>query len=236
MYKSALCMALLSSISLSAQAFSVESMSITGGTLDVTDSFGQSMFGPMSLTPGSAAIVSDGVNNGVIDADGHHGDASNPVLTAMLMDIPVHGYFAHSAETLAPPCNPTCSLITLADPEPGAITITGSPWDPAITADFSGFFTEWNGNHILQGGTATGTGSWIVIPTVEGGQGVFDFTLSWSAYNAQGPFEGLTGNWTLTGTAVTAVPEAETYALMLAGLGLVGFAARRRRSTQAVPV
>ena len=29
---------------------------------------------------------------------------------------------------------------------------------------------------------------------------------------------------------VTAVPEPETYALMLAGLGLVGFAARRRKS------
>jgi hypothetical protein len=29
--------------------------------------------------------------------------------------------------------------------------------------------------------------------------------------------------------AVTAVPEPETYALMLAGLGIVGFVARRRR-------
>jgi hypothetical protein len=29
--------------------------------------------------------------------------------------------------------------------------------------------------------------------------------------------------------AVTPVPEAETYAMMLAGLGLVGFAAARRR-------
>jgi hypothetical protein len=31
------------------------------------------------------------------------------------------------------------------------------------------------------------------------------------------------------GVAVTAVPEPETYAMLLAGLGLVGFAARRRR-------
>jgi secreted PhoX family phosphatase len=31
---------------------------------------------------------------------------------------------------------------------------------------------------------------------------------------------------------ITAVPEAETYAMMLAGLGLVGFAAARRRSVK----
>lgn len=51
------------------------------------------------------------------------------------------------------------------------------------------------------------------------------------------------GNYTITGTAtaspydggyaalsVTPVPEPESYALILAGLGLVGFAARRRRA------
>ena len=35
-------------------------------------------------------------------------------------------------------------------------------------------------------------------------------------------------NFSLESVAITAVPEPETYALMLAGLGLVGFAARRR--------
>jgi hypothetical protein len=30
---------------------------------------------------------------------------------------------------------------------------------------------------------------------------------------------------------VTAVPEAETYAMLLAGLGLVGFIVRRRKQT-----
>ena len=42
------------------------------------------------------------------------------------------------------------------------------------------------------------------------------------------------GLWTLQGSTLTysvaAVPEAETYAMMLAGLGLVGFMVRRRRN------
>lgn len=39
----------------------------------------------------------------------------------------------------------------------------------------------------------------------------------------------LGSNGVLTYTAVAAVPEAETYAMMLAGLGLVGFMVRRRK-------
>lgn len=39
-----------------------------------------------------------------------------------------------------------------------------------------------------------------------------------------------TGKLSYTTAAVAAVPEADTYALMLAGMGLVGFMARRRRA------
>lgn len=225
MYRYALSMALLGGFALPAQALvTVESMTITGGTLEVTAPDGVSMFGILNLIPGSAATVDDGLLNGVIDADGHHGSPSNPVVTTTLLDIPVLGYFAHSAVT----CNAGCSeMITIHDPDPNAITMTG-PWAPEISADFSGFFVDFNGNQFLQGGTATGTANWIAYPTAEGHGGIFDFTLSWSAYNAQGPFEGLTGHWTLTGTAVMAVPEAESWALMLAGLGLVGAVTRRR--------
>ena len=48
-------------------------------------------------------------------------------------------------------------------------------------------------------------------------------------FNATG--EGFANeSWKITAASVTAVPEPETYALMLAGLGMMGFIARRRRA------
>ena len=40
-------------------------------------------------------------------------------------------------------------------------------------------------------------------------------------------------SWKISGAVVTAVPEPETYAMMLAGLGLMGAIARRRKSKAA---
>jgi hypothetical protein len=51
--------------------------------------------------------------------------------------------------------------------------------------------------------------------------------MSWRSAWVGGPFNISGGTWNLSGT-ITAVPEASTYGMMLAGLGLVGFAARRR--------
>jgi hypothetical protein len=50
-------------------------------------------------------------------------------------------------------------------------------------------------------------------------------TLTFSAVGASNSYGG-----SLDNVSVTAVPEPETYALMLAGLGFVGFVARRRKS------
>lgn len=55
------------------------------------------------------------------------------------------------------------------------------------------------------------------------GMGTYYFKVDGTATGKVGGF--------YTFGAVAAVPEPETYALMLAGLGLVGFAARRRKST-----
>lgn len=49
--------------------------------------------------------------------------------------------------------------------------------------------------------------------------------------NSKGPLDsGLFYTLNLATTAATAVPENDVYAMMLAGLGLVGFAARRRQA------
>ncbi|MEG1324253.1 MAG: FxDxF family PEP-CTERM protein, partial [Janthinobacterium sp.] len=48
-----------------------------------------------------------------------------------------------------------------------------------------------------------------------------------SASNQYGNYSTFTGTFA---SPVAAVPEPETYAMMLAGLGLVGFMARRRKA------
>jgi len=64
---------------------------------------------------------------------------------------------------------------------------------------------------------------------------VSTFAPNTSAYagTTSGTNYATSGTWrfdnvTFTGTAVTAVPEPQTYAMLLAGLGAIGFVARRR--------
>lgn len=91
-----------------------------------------------------------------------------------------------------------------------------------LTADLSSLIAEWNGTEFVQGNTATGT--WNSVTGV--------YSISWSRLIVGGPFSGFTGSYTMTGIA-NAVPEPETYAMMLAGLGMVGFVGMRRKSKQA---
>ena len=55
-----------------------------------------------------------------------------------------------------------------------------------------------------------------------------DPTLEWTPVN-----DSLNGIFTISGTVLNPVPEPETYALMLAGLGVVGCMARRRKQERA---
>ena len=53
-------------------------------------------------------------------------------------------------------------------------------------------------------------------------------TAEWRPFN-----DSLNGIFTISGTVLNPVPEPETYALMLAGLGVVGYMARRRKQEHA---
>jgi len=57
--------------------------------------------------------------------------------------------------------------------------------------------------------------------------GTYTYTQTWT--NTSNPADSITFARPFT---VAAVPEPETYAMMLAGLGLMGFVARRRRQSQ----
>lgn len=90
------------------------------------------------------------------------------------------------------------------------------------TIDMTSFFANWGGTNFNQGASVTNLTMSGCVAGVS-----CNWTMSWKSTISGGPFNGQTGTWALGGT-IAAVPEASTYGMMLAGLGLVGFAARRR--------
>lgn len=115
---------------------------------------------------------------------------------------------AATATSVAPAYGQTLSAVSYAeastfveitDPDILATHFDGAGKDPTTTY-LAWFFQSMDGGNLGQGGNAAISAvNWDADATV-----------------------------TLTYHYAAAIPEAETYALMLAGLGLVGFAARRR--------
>lgn len=107
--------------------------------------------------------------------------------------------------------------------------------------DMSGWVVNWNGQDI-----ALGTGAWQVMNASSGmptsgysnGAGIFNwsgaygdsYTLDYTATVQDGAFINVQWALHLEGT-VAPVPEASTYSMMLAGIGLVWGIARRSRLT-----
>jgi hypothetical protein len=91
---------------------------------------------------------------------------------------------------------------------------------------------QMGGNIDFAWGTSTGIDVIMVWDVVNNGDGTQTFTSTdidgsgWAGLGMiDGPFTDFSANFNFTAP----VPEASTYGMMLAGLGLVGFAVRRRK-------
>lgn len=129
---------------------------------------------------------------------------------------------------------------------------TGSDWlNVAVTGsttsglDLSGWNVAYNGVDTIP----MGTGAWTPLNAVAAGMAAGPYTngiakFSWDGiygnaytldYTATVPtfvagFGGVRYSLHLQGVVTAPIPEASTYGMMLAGLGLVGFMASRRRN------
>ena len=104
----------------------------------------------------------------------------------------------------------------------------------AVTLDLPGFlgiepltvtlYSGPNGDHSSPIGSVDQTTQGVSF-----GTGPFPLTLAPGIYHLD--FDGMTTevNGGFYSVAIAAVPEPETYAMLLVGLGLIGFAARRRK-------
>lgn len=114
---------------------------------------------------------------------------------------------------------------------PGATKIIAN----AVTLDLAGFLgiepltaTLYSGA-VGDHGTSLGSADQITQGVSFGTGTLFPLTLAPGTYHID--FNGTTteGGGGFYSVAIAAVPEPETYAMLLVGLGLIGFAARRRK-------
>jgi hypothetical protein len=142
--------------------------------------------------------------------------------------------------------NPTGSVVggNLAANTNATVTATNLAGFSIDLGDFAGFYDGVSANFRLNpNGTTPLLGNAILRTSALGGVAgslaadQFYYSLDWTSTISSGTgdvstgntaFDTFTADWHLEGIATAPVPEASTYGMMLAGLGLVGFAVRRR--------
>src|SRR5450830_613801 len=106
----------------------------------------------------------------------------------------------------------------------------------SFTANYSG--TEgWNGVYNISQLVSAGK-YWVAFEGDSSGASyiasdVAPNPLALTAFNSGSGYNNSPMNFALQVDAVAAVPEADSYAMLLAGLGLLGFISRRRKNEQA---
>jgi len=139
-----------------------------------------------------------------------------------------------SADDLAEATNGTLWLTLVGHPIDAAGNTFHALGQDIGTTTPTGFSTGLLDVDAAGGGTANGFFNSNGIAASFGGPADFQFGASFTALNPTYPAECPGGAACLRGSAdftTVAVPEPETYALMLSALGLIGYVVHRRRRT-----
>ena len=113
------------------------------------------------------------------------------------------------------------------------VVITPFPGNTIVVYNITGgIFSLWrdNGAIGLGGGDVQVGSNWIFDGTTGSTSRTASLNTGSYYYLVSGTATGTSGGLYTIASALQPVPEPETYALMLAGLGVVGFVAARRRN------
>ncbi len=95
---------------------------------------------------------------------------------------------------------------------------------PTVTLGGNTYSATGGFYQLFQNGTAIGSETAFGTATTFNGLSAGDYSLAWTAFKGSGAIAGVVN---VAGFAAP-VPEPETYAMLLAGLGMMGLIARRR--------